>query len=91
MTAVGIRDLKTNLSRYLKRVRAGTPVQVTEHGRPIATIVPITPAADLSWAHQLVAEGSAHWNGAKPGQRGTPVALTRGRTRASDIVLTDRR
>jgi prevent-host-death family protein len=40
METVGIRDLKTHLSRHLKRVRSGTRLLITEHGRSIATISP---------------------------------------------------
>ena len=58
MDTVGIRDLKTHLSRHLKRVRAGARLAVTERGRVIATIVPAEPKADLGWAHDLVASGT---------------------------------
>jgi prevent-host-death family protein len=64
METVGIRELKTHLSRHLKRVRAGARLLVTEHGRSIATISPVEAQADLDWAHQLVAEGRARWNAA---------------------------
>jgi prevent-host-death family protein len=48
---VGIRELRDHLSGYLDLVKAGTPVSVTEHGRVIAAIVPMTfspHALDLS-------------------------------------------
>lgn len=35
---VSIRELKTHLSRYLRRVRAGEELTVTLHGRPVARI-----------------------------------------------------
>jgi prevent-host-death family protein len=89
METVGIRELKMHLSRHLKRVRAGARLLVTERGRSIATISPVEAPADVEWAHQLVAEGHAHWNGSKPtGARRPP--RTTGRT-ASSIVLEDRR
>jgi prevent-host-death family protein len=90
LDTVGIRELKTHLSRHLKRVRAGTRLLVTEHGRSIATINPVETPADIDWAHQLVAEGGAHWNGGKPAGARKPVALTGKRTAAS-VVLEDRR
>ena len=62
METVGIRELKTHLSRHLKRVRAGTRLLITERGRSIATINPVEAPADVDWAHQLVAEGHAQWN-----------------------------
>jgi prevent-host-death family protein len=89
METVGIRELKMHLSRHLKRVRAGARLLVTERGRSIATISPVEAPADVEWAHQLVAEGHAHWNGSKPtGARRAPRIT--GRT-ASSIVLEDRR
>jgi prevent-host-death family protein len=90
METVGIRELKTHLSRHLKRVRAGARLLVTEHGRSIATISPVDAPADLDWAHQLVAEGRARWNGGKPNGAATPVK-TKGTRTASSIVLEDRR
>jgi prevent-host-death family protein len=89
MNTVGIRDLKTHLSHHLRRVRAGAPLLVTARGRSIATINPVEVPADLNWAHQLVVEGHAHWNGGRPAGVGRPVKGS-GRTAAS-IVLEDRR
>jgi len=89
MNTVGIRDLKTNLSRHLKRVRSGARLVVTERGRSIATLSPVEAPADVDWAHQLVAEGRAHWNGGKPTGATQPARLT-GKT-ASSVVLEDRR
>lgn len=89
METVGIRELKTHLSRHLKRVRSGVRLLVTEHGRSVATINPVEAPADVDWAHQLVAEGHAHWNGGKPSGAKRPAAI-RGRT-ASSIVIEDRR
>lgn len=89
METVGIRELKMHLSRHLKRVRAGARLLVTERGRSIATISPVEAPPDVEWAHQLVAEGHAHWNGSKPTGARRPPRIT-GRT-ASSIVLEDRR
>jgi prevent-host-death family protein len=89
METIGIRELKTHLSRHLKRVRTGVRLVVTEHGRSIATISPIDSSPSLDWARQLVAEGGAQWNGGKPVPVARPV-LTSGRS-ASAIVVEDRR
>ncbi len=89
METVGIRDLKAHLSRHLKRVRAGVRLAVTERGRTIATISPIDTPTNVDWAHQLVAEGRAHWNGGKPTGTGRGHKLA-GNTAAS-VVLEDRR
>lgn len=37
---VGIRELKNRLSRYVAMVKQGERVQVTEHGRVVAELVP---------------------------------------------------
>ena len=42
VVSVGVRDLRDNLSHYLDMVRAGTNISITDHGRPIAAIVPMT-------------------------------------------------
>jgi prevent-host-death family protein len=89
METVGIRELKTHLSRHLKRVRSGARLLITERGRAIATIVPAEAPADVEWAHRLVAEGHARWSGGKPTGANQPAKIT-GRT-ASSIVLEDRR
>jgi antitoxin (DNA-binding transcriptional repressor) of toxin-antitoxin stability system len=36
----GIRDLRDNLSRYLRRIEAGERIAVTAHGRIVAELVP---------------------------------------------------
>lgn len=52
---VGIRELRQQASAVLRRVTAGESIVVTEHGHPIARIVPLRPSA----LEQLVAEGRA--------------------------------
>lgn len=89
MDTIGIRELKANLSRHLKRVRAGARLTVTEHGRSVATISPIDQPVDVSWARQLVAEGKAVWGGGKPRGSLRPPRLAGTRT-VSDAVLEDR-
>ena len=38
MGAVGVRELKTRLTYYLRRARRGEEVIVTERGRPVAVL-----------------------------------------------------
>ena len=40
MTSVGLRALKNRLSAYIRQVRAGARIQVTDRGEVIAEIVP---------------------------------------------------
>jgi len=37
----GIRELKEQLSAYLRQVKAGGTVTITDRGKPIARIVPL--------------------------------------------------
>jgi len=90
MEKVGIRELKAQLSRHLKRVRAGRRLIVTERGRTIATIHPVDMRQAMNWAHDLVHAGRAHWAGGKP--RGTArPGSTDARKTVSAAVLEDRR
>ena len=56
MASVGVRELKQNASAVLRRVKAGESIEVTEHGQPVARIVPI---GALSRLDQLIVEGKA--------------------------------
>ncbi|MHB8507867.1 MAG: type II toxin-antitoxin system Phd/YefM family antitoxin [Candidatus Dormibacteria bacterium] len=38
---MGVRELRQGLSRALRRVRSGETLEVTDHGRPVARLVPI--------------------------------------------------
>jgi prevent-host-death family protein len=86
---IGIRELKTHLSRYLKRVRAGTRLVVTDRGRSIATITPVETPPDTVWVSDLMAVGGAHWGGGKPQGSVRPPRLAG--SRVSSVVLEDRR
>jgi antitoxin (DNA-binding transcriptional repressor) of toxin-antitoxin stability system len=90
MNTVGIRELKTHLSRHLRRVRSGARLLVTERGRVIATIDPVETPDHVEWARALVAAGRARWGGGKPEGCRRPVATTDGRT-VSAVVLEERR
>ena len=51
---IGIRELRDGLSRHLAQVREGHTITVTDHGKPIARIVPVDGPTRLQ---QLIAEG----------------------------------
>jgi prevent-host-death family protein len=52
---VGIRELRQNLSVYLRRTLAGETLEVTDRGTPVALLTPIPERADP--IARLVAEG----------------------------------
>jgi prevent-host-death family protein len=41
MERVGVRELRQNLSVYLRRVQDGQTLEVTERGRPVAVLGPL--------------------------------------------------
>ncbi len=90
MKSVGVRELKDNLSRYLAVVRRGGEVVVTDHGHPIARVVPILGRTSQERLAELIAAGDL-----TPARRRTrrlprPVELPGGAT-VSDLVKQQRR
>ncbi|MEP6508444.1 MAG: type II toxin-antitoxin system prevent-host-death family antitoxin [Gemmatimonadales bacterium] len=58
MTSVGIRELKNNLSHYVREVVAGRRVTVTDRGRVVALLVPPGHADQRSSRYdELIASG----------------------------------
>ena len=58
-----IRQLKANLSSYVKKAAAGQSVTVNVHSRPLVRIVPFKAATSLASIAQLP---GVRWNGEKP-------------------------
>ncbi len=85
---VGTRELKNRLSEYLRKVKAGETVTVTERGVIIGQIVPVRPSLDERMK-VLVEAGIADWNMKKlePYQ---PTAINTGERQVSDLVIEDR-
>lgn len=74
----GVRDLKNNLSRYLRRVSAGERIAVTAHGRVLAELIPpgSSPGGRLGPYERQIAAGTI-----------TPAAETGDPLRGPDIRL----
>ena len=90
METVGIRELKKNLSGYLRIVASGRKVVVTRRNKEIAVIVPSgLEGGNQEKAWQLVREGSADWSGGKPQGMSRRIRTT-GKD-VSDAVVEDRR
>ena len=81
---VGIRDLKAQLSEYLRQVKAGETVVITEHGRAIGRIIP-EPKSTGERIQRLIEGGELLWNGEHlpPIE---PAGKNIGKTLVSDIV-----
>ncbi len=59
MERIGIRELRQNASKYVRRVAGGESFEISDRGRSVARIVPIAARA---W-ERLVSEGRV-----RPGQ-----------------------
>ena len=61
MASTGIRELKDNLSRYIRRIEAGERIAITAHGRVVAELVPpgtVAKGRGPSRFDELVAAGA---------------------------------
>ena len=89
----GIRELKNNLSRYIRRIEAGERISVTAHGRVVAELLPPGHRARTSpgsrW-DELIAAGTLH----PPVENGDPfedwpdIRLPKGT--AAELINIDR-
>jgi len=86
--SIGIRELKAHLSAYLRRVKDGQTLIITDRGKPIGRIVPEGVSLEER-LRTLVDAGLVSWSGKKMGPR-EPVALNRGPGLISDLVVEDR-
>jgi prevent-host-death family protein len=87
-TRIGVRELKTHLSEYLRQVKAGQTILITEHGQPVGRIVP----ADQSLGERLqvmVKAGLVAWNGKKL-EPMAPVAAAHGQKTVAELLIEDR-
>jgi prevent-host-death family protein len=56
MASVGIRELRDNISAVIRRVAGGESIDVTDHGHPVARLV---PARSGTVVERLILEGRA--------------------------------
>ena len=87
MISVGIKELKTKLSSYIDRVRQGEEVVITEHGKEVALVIPISK--ERKALKSLIDAGKARWSGGKP--EGLDNVKIKGGKSLSKTVLEERR
>ena len=88
METVGIRELKANLSHYLRKVKSGEKIIITDRKKEVAVILPKGKESADERLLQLVQRGLAHWSGGKP--TGMPSRLQSKGGSVSEAVLEDR-
>ena len=88
--AVGAREFKTRLGTYLRQVRQGRTLTITDRGRPVATVTPVHMTGQSIEARldQLRAEGVVTGTG-KPLRRVPKPIVVRGRP-LSETIIEDR-
>ena len=88
---VGARELKTRLGRYLRQVREGETLIVTDRGEPVAELRPISshPSGELAALEKLAALGVVTRHNKGPLARLRPV--TSNGPSVADAVQEDRK
>lgn len=90
-TTIGVRELRTHLSRYLRRVAGGETVVIGDRRHvPIARLVPAEPSDEAKHLTALAERGAITRGSGKPGAGGRVTPRASRRT-VADIVIADRR
>ncbi len=87
-TEAGVRELKAHLSAYLRQVKAGGIVTITERGKPIGRIVPTDQSIQVR-LDNLKQGGLIAWSGKKLPMLAPIARIQNGRT-VADLLLEDR-
>jgi prevent-host-death family protein len=80
----GVRELRQNASKLLDRVAAGESIEITNHGRAVARLVPVDHVYPRPFA-VLLAEGLIHGQGGWPWEI-EPVAGPPGAPSSEEIL-----
>ncbi len=91
MKTVTVSNLKASLSQYLRRVKQGEELLVTEHGRPIARVGPASPLKNLP-AHlaEMQSEGLVKIGSGRLPRNFWKLPRPKTRGRAVESVLEER-
>jgi prevent-host-death family protein len=87
-TTVGIRELKARLAMYVRHVKAGGTLTVTERGKPIVRLVPANASLEERM-NEMMRAGLITWSG-RPFRPQKPVARVRGKKTVAEILLENR-
>jgi prevent-host-death family protein len=87
-TRIGIRELKATLSECVREVKSGRTIVVTDHGRPVARIIP--EAISLrERVDALRNAGAIAWSGRRL-RRAKPAGKVRGDKTVADLIIENR-
>ena len=85
---IPLRQLRARLDECLRDVKKGATIVLTEHGRPVARIVPEAELLDER-LRALRNAGVILWNGRRLAKT-KPVARVRGKRTVASIVVDNR-
>jgi prevent-host-death family protein len=85
---IGIREFKSKLSQFLREVRTGSIIIITDHGRRVARLVPESDSLEER-IDALRTAGSIQWSGRRLDPAG-PAVRARGKRTVADIVVENR-
>ena len=83
LPSVGVRELRQDASAILRRVKEGEIIEITEHGKPIAQIGPVTSRYEIAIARGFIIPAK------KPGTLHLirPLPLPKGMRPPSEVLL----
>lgn len=85
---IGIRELKSTLSQCVREVRSGGTIIVTDHGQPVARIIPEAISV-RERVEALRQTGAIGWSGRRL-RPATPAGKVRGSKTVADLVVENR-
>ena len=86
---VGVRELKAQLSKYVRQVKAGRSIIITERGKAVGRLVPNAQSLDEKLV-AMVKSGRADWNG-KRLKAVKPVTRVKKGHSVAALLVEDRR
>lgn len=85
---VGIRELKSTLSECVRQVKAGRTIVITDHGQPVARIIPEALSLRERVDH-LRKTGAIAWSGRRL-RRAQPAGRVHGDKTVADLIVENR-
>jgi prevent-host-death family protein len=89
MGRVGLRELRTRFGYYMRKVRQGETVEVTDRGASVGCLVPSREAELRKKLEPPIKSGQVSWGG-RPKPLGLAPPIRVGGKPASEIIVEDR-
>ena len=85
---IGIRELKSTLSECVREVKSGRTIVVTDHGRPVARIIP--EGVSLHERVEALRRAGAIARSGRRLRPAKPAGKVRGKKTVADLVVENR-